>query len=52
MDSQIGHANIIGVGVDKGDGDSTSPILDNSPLFPGKPPSSFSDFIPTHKAID
>jgi hypothetical protein len=52
MNAQIGHPNIIGVWVDKGDGDSTSPILDNSALFPGKTPSGFSDFIPTHKAID
>ena len=51
MKPQVGHAYIVGVWVDKGDRDSTPPILDDCPLFSGKPPPSLSNFIPTHALI-
>ena len=51
MNPQVRHAYIVGVGVDKGNGESAPPILDDSALFPGKPLPSFFNFIPTHKAI-
>jgi len=43
------HPGIIGIGIDKGDGDSTSPVFNNSALLSSKPPLCFLDFIPTHK---
>ncbi|MBA7640649.1 hypothetical protein ES703_48320 [subsurface metagenome] len=33
MNSQVGHAYVVRVRVDKGDGDSTSPIFDNGALL-------------------
>ena len=49
MKSQVRHAYIVGVRVDKGDRDSTSQILDDSALFPGKPSPSSFDLIPNRR---
>jgi len=49
MNSQVGHAYMIGVGIDKGDRDSASPVFDDGALLSGEPPPGFFDFIPTHR---
>ena len=51
MNTQVGHAYIVGIWVDDGDGDSASPVLDDDTLFSGKLPSSSFNFIPTHALI-
>ena len=43
---EVGHANVVGVGVDKGNGYFTSPIFSNGALFPGELLPGFSDLIP------
>ncbi len=50
MNAQVGHADIVGIWIDEGDGDFASPVFDDSAFFPGKPPGFFS-FIPTHEFV-
>ncbi len=49
MDSQVGHAYIVGIWIDEGDGDSAPPILDDSTLFSGESLSGFLNLIPAHR---
>jgi len=48
MNSQVGHADVVGVRVDEGDGQPASPILDDGTFFPGKPLPGFSEFVLAH----
>ena len=48
MDAQVGHADVVRVGVNEGDGDSTSPVFDNGARFAGKTIPSFFDFVIAH----
>ncbi len=48
MDPQVGHADIVGVGVDEGNGQPASPVLKDGAFFAGKAPPGFSDFMMTH----
>ena len=45
MNSQVGHADIVGVWVDEGDGESASPVFDDGALFAGEPLSGFLNFM-------
>ena len=36
MNPQVGHAYVVRVRVDKGNGDSTSPVFNNGALFSGE----------------
>jgi hypothetical protein len=51
MKPQVGHTQVIGIRVDKGNGELTPPILDDSALLPGDSPSGFFDLIPTHRVF-
>ena len=51
MNSQVGHAYVVGIRVDKGDGDSTAPIFGDGAFFSGKPPPGFFNLILTHKFL-
>jgi hypothetical protein len=51
MNAETGNTDLVGVGVDEGDGESAPPVFDNGALLPGKSPSGFPDRVPTHKAL-
>ena len=51
MDAQVGHADIIRIGVDKGDGEPPPPVLNDGSLFPGKPPPGFFSLVQTHQLL-
>ena len=48
MNSQIGHAQVVGVGVDEGEGDSASPVFDDGTCFAGEAIFSFCEFMLSH----
>ena len=51
MNAQVGHADIIGVRVDEGDGEPTSPVFDDGASFPGEALFGLRGLIPAHKSI-
>ena len=48
MDAQVGHADVVGVGVDEGEGDSASPVFNNGAGFTGEAVSYILNFIQAH----
>jgi len=51
VNPEVGHTDIISIGVDKGDGDSTAPIFDNGALFSGKLLPGLFNFLPAHEFL-
>ncbi|KKK69039.1 hypothetical protein LCGC14_2938020 [marine sediment metagenome] len=37
MNAQVGHADIVGVGIDEGDREPAPPVFDDGARFAGKP---------------
>ncbi len=56
--TQIGHAQVVGIGINNGDGQSAAPIFANRAVFSGKlfsgvsfRPSGFFRSIPAHELV-
>jgi hypothetical protein len=51
VNAQAGHADVIGIGVDKCDGEPAPPVFDNRAMFSRKPLPCLSDALPAHGTI-
>ncbi len=48
MDAQVGHADVVGIGVDEGEGDSASPVFNDGAGLAGEADFGIVKFMLAH----